>query len=738
MHNEEAVIKRLKQVYNKSLSDIEEKTKALQDDINRLGALADLAADDEEKAKILSQQQSKIYQKQYQDAMKKQIGSVLDQMQVEEFKTVSDYLNKCYEEGFVGTMYDLQGQGIPLCFPMDQEAIVRAVQIDSKISQGLYSRLGEDVSMLKKKITAEVSRGISTGMSYQQIAQQLAGVSKIGFNNAVRIARTEGHRIATQSAMDACYKAKDKGADIVKQWDATLDSSTRESHSQVDMEIRELDKPFSNGLMYPGDPSGGAAEVVNCRCALDQRARWALEGEFTKRDGFTGELKTFESQEAYDEYKKAYFSKENKQYMKYVEEMQDKYNSGNFEKVMAQMTDAEYKHFTKLQAARPTFEGMYRNQPYVKKIRATKYDDFKKEYKATAEEIKIQESKPKFVPVKTREEAEQYADRFVSQYKSKYSGNVSYKGIDVEYANKVNKVLTDVSEKYNFESFKNIEPMNFRKSEWKNSTADAAYRWGDGGVLYLNPHYFSSKKAFNSHMDEADELLKTVINGADKLLANPKLRDVQREYIETLVRTGRQVVAQSVDDFAEATFIHEMGHALDDKIFNLQSTKSGFDIKKSMEKYSGNISGYAISNSREYVAESFAAHWYVMDNILDPDLVDIFKKYENTQTVKKISSKILENSESSSIIKVDIQLFANKNILKQKDSELLKSIESWKKNIEEHTEWISNPPSHDKLWDSKNDMQRNGLIRHWEKEIKTFKKDIAEAEAELAKRGKKP
>lgn len=438
LNNEEAIIKRLKQVYNKSLADIEEKTKALQDDINRLGALADLAEDDEEKAKILSMQQSKVYQKQYQDAMKKQIGSVLDQMQVEEFKTVSDYLNKCYEEGFVGTMYDLQGQGIPLCFPMDQEAIVRAVQIDSKISQGLYSRLGEDVSMLKKKITAEVSRGISTGVSYQQIAQQLAGVSKIGFNNAVRIARTEGHRIATQSAMDACYKAKDHGADIVKQWDATLDSSTRESHSQVDMEIRELDKPFSNGLMFPGDPRGGAAEVVNCRCSLDQRARWELEGEFTKWDGFTGELKTFESQEAYDEYKKAYFSKENKQYMKYVEEMQGKYNSGNFEKVMAQMTDAEYKHFTKLQAARPTFEGMYRDQPYIKKINATKYDDFKAEYLNEAEKIKD------IIREKTIEDARKYAKGILGIEQTTAYEN----GLNVDVANGLNEAIEKIGNNF--------------------------------------------------------------------------------------------------------------------------------------------------------------------------------------------------------------------------------------------------------------------------------------------------
>ena len=306
LDNEEAVIKRLKRAYSKALEDIEKKTKVLQDDINRLGTLANLATDEEEKAKFLSMQQSKIYQKQYQDAMKKQIGSVLDDLQVEEFRTVSEYLQKCYEDGFVGAMFDLQGQGIPLCFPLDQEAMVRAVQLDSKISQGLYSRLGEDVSTLKKKITAQVSRGIATGMSFQQVAQQLAGQTNIGYNNAVRIARTEGHRIQVQGAMDACFKAKDKGADVVKQWDATLDSRTRDSHVAVDGEVRELDEKFSNGLMFPGDPAGGAAEVVNCRCALLQRARWDLGNDITKMDNETGELVTIKAAE-YGEFKKKYF-----------------------------------------------------------------------------------------------------------------------------------------------------------------------------------------------------------------------------------------------------------------------------------------------------------------------------------------------------------------------------------------------------------------------------------------------
>ena len=355
LDNEEKVINKLKNQYSHALKEITGKSQSLYDEIEELTSVYDDIEDEAEKAVLKSRIQSKVYQKQYQDSLKKQVGDILDKMQDEEFKTVSSYLDKCYEEGFVGTLYDLQGQGIPLCFPLDQEAMVRAVQLDSKISQGLYSRLGEDVGVLKKKITAQVSRGIATGMTFKQVAQQISAYSNIGFNNAVRIARTEGHRIQCQSGMDACYKAKEKGADVVKQWDSTLDAKTRESHVQVDGEIRELDKEFSNGLMFPGDPSGGAAEVVNCRCALLQRARWAVGGSFTKMNNFTKQLETFESPEKYAEFKDAFFSKENRKYMNYVQEMEDKYGTRNFQKVLDKMNDREYKHYSKLLAENPLY-----------------------------------------------------------------------------------------------------------------------------------------------------------------------------------------------------------------------------------------------------------------------------------------------------------------------------------------------------------------------------------------------
>jgi hypothetical protein len=300
LDNEEAVIKRLKTVYNKSLEDITGKAAKLQKEFEELEAIYDNIEDEEEKKILKSRMRSKVYQKQYQESLQKQVGDIIGKLHDEDFKTVSEYLEKCYDEGFVGTMYDLQGQGIPMCFPLDQESMVRAVQLDSKISEGLYNHLGENYSLLKKRITAEVSRGIASSMTYAQVAQQLAGKMTGIYKNpggalaySMRIARTEGHRIQCQATMDACYKAKDMGADVVKQWDATLDARTRDSHAAVDGEVKELDEKFSNGLMFPGDPNGMAAEVIHCRCALLERARWAVGRGFTKMNNFTKQLETF-------------------------------------------------------------------------------------------------------------------------------------------------------------------------------------------------------------------------------------------------------------------------------------------------------------------------------------------------------------------------------------------------------------------------------------------------------------
>lgn len=545
LNNEEAVIKRLKQVYGQSLKDITSKAQELQNQITGLQAVLDMVEDAAEKDRLKSMIQSKVYQKQYQDALKKQINSILDNMQVEEFKTVSAYLQKCYEDGFIGTMFDLQGQGIPLCFPLDQEAMVRAVQLDSKISNGLYSRLGEDVTLLKKKITAQVSRGISTGMSFQQVAQQLAGYTNIGYNNAIRIARTEGHRIQVQSAMDACYKAKEKGADVVKQWDSTLDDSTRESHVAVDGEIRELDKPFSNGLMFPGDPSGGAAEVVNCRCALLQRAKWALDED---------ELKV----------------------------LQD----------------------------RASFYGLDKSETF---------EDYKKNYLKAAEEIKTQESRPKFTPAKTLEEAEEYGRQFVVKKTWSGDGNISYKGLSVDSANKLNETLADLYSRGEIPKLRNIQPMNFREKLWRGSeTTPMAYRGAQNGDLFFNPKIIKDKKAISKYFAEGEKAFKICSENLDKFTGKKK------ELVATYIKAGRQLVADNVEDRLKAMIQHEMGHHVQYQ-FVVRDETGRQIVADGFEKYAVGISGYATHSAGEYIAESFCAFLNGEADRIDPALKKYFE-----------------------------------------------------------------------------------------------------------------
>lgn len=280
LNDEKKVIKLLELVYEQAKKDCEQK-------IRELSARTDL-----------ENLQSIVYQKEYQQMMVDQLEAMLYDLHEGQFKTIADYLEQSYINGYVGMFYDLQSTGIPLVIPIQQDQVVKALKTNSKLSSGLYKRLGEDVDYLKRSIRAELSRGISSGSSWNEMAVRIAnGMNspfRKAYNNAIRIARTEGHRIQNEGALDGQHGAKKKGADIVKQWDSTLDGRTRDEHRECDGQIREIDEPFDVGgekMQAPG-VGGSAKNVCNCRCCLLQRAKWALDEdeleELKERAAFLG------------------------------------------------------------------------------------------------------------------------------------------------------------------------------------------------------------------------------------------------------------------------------------------------------------------------------------------------------------------------------------------------------------------------------------------------------------------
>jgi len=270
LNNEKIVLHNLQVKYKSALDDINKEIAAL-------------------KSRADAGEQYVIYQVQYQEAMKTQISGILDTLKGQQFNTISDYLQASYEDGFVGTMYDLHGQGIPLVFPIDQKQVVKAIQHDSPLVKPFYEALGENITNLKFRVTDSITRGIASNASYSDVAKQItrymvgdySSLKGGALYDAMRIARTEAHRIGQSASYDAQIKAKEAGADIVKQWDAALDKRTRPHHARLDGQIRELDKPFEvagRTALYPG-AFGVAAEDINCRCAVLQRAKWALDDD---------------------------------------------------------------------------------------------------------------------------------------------------------------------------------------------------------------------------------------------------------------------------------------------------------------------------------------------------------------------------------------------------------------------------------------------------------------------------
>ena len=284
---EKDVLKQLEQHYKKALNDINLRIKLYQSD---------------------ELTQSRIYHIQYQKALKKQVEAALEKLHSDEYSTIQQYLSNCYTDAFVGTMYDMAGQGIPVIAPIDQSAAIKAVMTDSRLNKSLYDELGIDVNELKKAVSAEITRGIATGQAYEEIARNLSFKTRAPLSRANTIVRTESHRIQQASAEDARQLAKDRGADVVKQWDGTLDGKTRDTHRRLDGQIRETHEKFTIGTkeaMYPGD-FGDPGEDCNCRCVALTRAKWALDDDELQKLKARAAYFGLDKKDSFKEFKKKY------------------------------------------------------------------------------------------------------------------------------------------------------------------------------------------------------------------------------------------------------------------------------------------------------------------------------------------------------------------------------------------------------------------------------------------------
>lgn len=158
---------------------------------------------------------------------------------------------------------------------VDEETVRRLWFDDPDLLPHLQVDKAADMAYNKSRINSIVLSGILRGQSMDGMAFTLANLSKTNMSGALRSIRTavtsaeNGGRLSRLQAIEAAGVSG-----LGKQWLATGDDRTRESHMAVNGEIVKPQERFSNGLLCPGDPNGAASEVYNCRCSM----RTVLDG----------------------------------------------------------------------------------------------------------------------------------------------------------------------------------------------------------------------------------------------------------------------------------------------------------------------------------------------------------------------------------------------------------------------------------------------------------------------------
>ncbi|WP_381792976.1 phage minor head protein [Streptomyces niveus] len=142
-----------------------------------------------------------------------------------------------------------------------------------EVTEHLLRAVGDRLAEAARR---ELAAGLDAGEDIEQLRARLRGAftregSHLGPGRERRVARTEASRAWNMATLAAARAATGPDKPVVKQWITRHDTRVRESHDDVDAQLRLLDEPFTVAgvrMDAPGDPTAPASLVVNCRCRL--------------------------------------------------------------------------------------------------------------------------------------------------------------------------------------------------------------------------------------------------------------------------------------------------------------------------------------------------------------------------------------------------------------------------------------------------------------------------------------
>lgn len=127
----------------------------------------------------------------------------------------------------------------------------------------------------RERIAQAIDASMAEGLSVSSMVDLVIENVQLDYREftearARLISQTEMVTASNEATQEA---ARSTGLETRKFWSTSGLPNVRDSHLQAEADSNDQgglteDEVFSNGLIYPGDPSGDASEVCNCHCTL--------------------------------------------------------------------------------------------------------------------------------------------------------------------------------------------------------------------------------------------------------------------------------------------------------------------------------------------------------------------------------------------------------------------------------------------------------------------------------------
>ena len=183
------------------------------------------------------------------------------------YNQLRDQLLFAYQYYYTG-LTEVSGKSSKL-LPLKKEWLTATIENELS-GLTLKQTLQKDRQNIIYSLKSNLIQGVNRGESYSQMAKRMKDVVNGDYQKAVRIARTETHRVKEAGTFESALKGEKAGITQVKTWNSSNDSRTRKEHRRLDGETIPLDEYFRLGsakTLKPGD-TGRAEHDVNCRCFL--------------------------------------------------------------------------------------------------------------------------------------------------------------------------------------------------------------------------------------------------------------------------------------------------------------------------------------------------------------------------------------------------------------------------------------------------------------------------------------